>query len=461
MIAPRQNSLPPVPKAAWRGRAWRQIVGVLGLTWAWMGSGWGLCSAQSAAAPAATVAASAGAVTPLGEAPDWRQLLRHARRMTREEFSRCLEQLYLEKARFPVPWVVGPDAVVVQTGQPANPEIRIPFLRPGEQQTDPGPARYWRRPAEFPPRGERPPLSDVHIAIDPGHIGGPYATMEERFLSFQPGESIQEGDLTLVTAQVLEQRLKALGAYVTLVRQHAAPVTTKAPVDFRLPALETLRQAGFDRPLETYAGVTGEARLLTVQWQSEKLFYRVAEIHARAARVNQEIKPDLALCLHFNAESWGKATEPQPSPVNHLHLLVNGCYSPAELAHQDTRFEMLNRLFNRVHEEEIALAKPLAEALARTTGLPPYRYQTPNAREIPGSPYLYARNLLANRLYQCPTLYFEPFVMNHLETYQRLRRGHWIGRTLIGDRLVTSAIEDYVQGIVQGLVAHYSTHRPN
>ena len=414
-----------------------------------------------ASAPsAAPVAATANSITPLGQPPDWNQLLRYARLFTQEEFRRCLEDLYLEKTRFPVPWVIGPDAVVIQTGQPETPEVRIPFIRRGETPA-PAPSRYWRQPAEFPPLNERPPLSDVHIAIDPGHIGGPYAVMEERFLSFQPGESIQEGDLTLLTARILEQRLKDLGAYVTLVRQQPAPVTTKTPADFRLPALETLRQAGFDKPVDSYTGITGEARLLTIQWQSEKLFYRIAEIHARAARVNQEIKPDLALCLHFNAESWGKATEPQPSPVNHLHLLVNGCYSPAELAHQDTRFEMLTRLFNRVHEEEIAVARLLAESLARSTGLPPYRYQTPNAREIPGSPYLYARNLLANRLYQCPTVYFEPFVMNHMETYQRLRRGHWVGRTLIGDTLVTSAIEDYVQGIVDGLVAHYSAHRPS
>ena len=38
-----------------------------------------------------------------------------------------------------------------------------------------------------------------------------------------------------------------------------------------------------------------EGELLTVQWQSEKLFYRVSEIHARAAKVNQQIRPDLVL----------------------------------------------------------------------------------------------------------------------------------------------------------------------
>jgi hypothetical protein len=284
--------------------------------------------------------------------------------------------------------------------------------------------------------------------------------MEERHLSFKPGEAIQEGDLSLLTARVLEERLRALGAYVTLVRQHPQPVTTKTPGDFRPLAAETLRQSGFTAPADSYAGIQGEARLLTLQWQSEKFFYRIAEIHARALRVNEEIKPDIVLCLHFNAESWGDATAPQYSPVNHLHLLVNGCYSPAELANQDTRFEMFHRLFSRTWEEEVPLAKTLAETLATSTGLPPYTYTTPNAQPIAGSPFVFARNLLANRLYQCPVIFFEPYVMNHQQTYRRLLLGHWVGRTLIDGTLQSSAIEDYVQGIVKGLLKHYQTHRP-
>ncbi len=49
--------------------------------------------------------------------------------------------------------------------------------------------------------------------------------------------------------------------------------------------------------------------------------------------------------------------------------------------------------------------------------------------------------------------------MNHEETYRRLLAGHYLGRTRIGDRLQTSAVEDYVRGVVDGLVAHYQTQR--
>lgn len=407
---------------------------------------------------AAATATALDAVTPLGKEPDWKRLEAFARCQTQQDLETALEEVYLERSRFPLPWTVGTETLTVKTGRADLPEIVVPLAKAGDQAAEP--PRYWRRARELPRLEGRAPLSDLHIALDPGHIGGQYAQMEERFLSFQPGESIQEGDLTLLTARVLEEKLKALGAYVTLVRKEARPVTSQTPASLRHVALDTLRQAGFAQPKETYTGLSGDAKLLTVQWQSEKLFYRVSEIQARAALVNEKIKPDVVVCLHFNAEPWGDGAAPQFSPVNHLHILVNGCYSPGELSHQDTRFEMLSRVLAGIHREEIALAVPVAAAMAEATGLPAYRYQTPVARPVGGSEFVYARNLLANRLYQCPVIYLEPYVMNHQETYQRLRRGHWVGRTLIGDRMVTSAIEDYARGVVEGLLQYYQSQRP-
>jgi hypothetical protein len=276
----------------------------------------------------------------------------------------------------------------------------------------------------------------------------------------QHGEAIQEGDICLTIARVLAERLTALGAEVTLVRDRNEPVTPLRPEDLRLEATTLLKEAGIAQPAPTYEGLSGGAKAQTVQWQAEKLFYRVSEIHARADKVNTQIRPDLVVCLHLNAESWGDAEAPQFSPENHLHVLVNGCYAPVELEQADVRHEMFSRLFQRIHEEEIPLAGALGAALARTTGLPAYVYRTPNARRAGDSAYVYARNLLANRIYQCPVVYLEPFVMNHEATYRRLLHGHWLGRTLIQGRLQSSAIEDCIRGVVDGLTAHYQNRRP-
>jgi hypothetical protein len=369
-----------------------------------------------------------------------------------------MRDLYSNGSAFPPPWKLDPDGIVVMTGDPVKPETRIGFAT---RPTPPLPGtRTWRRATELPPLKGRPPLSDVHIAIDPGHIGGSFAVMEERHLSFAPGESILEGDLTLTTALVLAERLKALGAYVSLVRDNTNPVTDKRPAELTSNARQILAEAGFPKPVEYYTNLTGDAKILTVQWQSEKLFYRVSEIHARAKKVNETIKPDVVLCLHYNAEAWGDATKPQFSPASHMHVLVNGCYSPMELEQQDVRYEMLHRLFSRTHEEELPLAESVATGMRFATGLPAYVYTTPNARQAGTNAYVYARNLLANRVYQCPVVYLEPYVMNNEGTYRRLLNGHFIGRTLITGRLQTSAIEDYVRGIVSGVLNYYQKNRP-
>lgn len=397
-------------------------------------------------------------LSPLGTKPDWSKLQSFHQTLTRAEFEAAVRNIYYDGSPMPLPWTMEPDGVVVKTGDPTKPEARIGFA---SRATPPLPGtRTWRRAIELPPLKGRPPLSDVHIAIDPGHIGGGYAVMEERFLSFAPGEAIQEGNLSLITAQVLAERLKALGAYVSLVRDRQDPVTTLRPADLVDPARQILVEAGFPKPEENYNNATGDAKILTVQWQSEKLFYRVSEIQARAKKINETIKPDAVLCLHYNAEAWGDATKPQFSPMNHMHVLVNGCYSPLELEQQDVRFEMFHRLFSRMHEEELPLAEAVANGMRSATGLPAYVYTTPNARHVGSNAYIYARNLLANRLYQCPVVYLEPFVMNHEETYRRLLNGHYIGRTLTAGRLQTSAIEDYVRGIVNGVLAYYQKNRP-
>ncbi len=82
------------------------------------------------------------------------------------------------------------------------------------------------------------------------------------------------------------------------------------------------------------------------------MFYRVAEIRRRAKLVNETFRPDLVLCLHFNAEAWGDEKNPKLLDENHLHFLVTGSFSAEELDYEDQRFEMLTKLLNRSLSEE-------------------------------------------------------------------------------------------------------------
>lgn len=418
--------------------------------------------APSPAAPAQRIfnPADLSKRTPLAEAPNWSRLADLSKTMTADEFDLAWTTFFSDGRNEPPPWNRDASGITVPTGTSDGSTVRVEFRSSGDPL--PQPKRSWRMASELPPLQGKPVLTGLRIALDPGHIGGAFAKVEERFFTMNPQdpkEFIAEGDHVLAVAQMLKPRLEALGAVVSLVRDKQEPVTSQRPSDLRTTAIDILHQNGHLNPPESYTGVPAFQKMNTIQWESEKLFYRVSEIRARAQKVNSELKPDLVICMHLNAAPWGEAGEQVFSPENHLHLLINGCYAPEELRMQDTRFEMLHRLFSRMHEEELPVATAVAKAMAQTTGLPPFVYVTPNARLVSETGYVYARNLLANRLYDCPVIYLEPFVMNNEDVYHRLLQGPYSGRTLTNGRLRTSIYEDYAQSIIDGLVNYYRSKR--
>jgi hypothetical protein len=190
------------------------------------------------------------------------------------------------------------------------------------------------------------------------------------------------------------------------------------------------------------------------------LFYRYSEIRRRAALVNFKLHPDLVLCLHFNAEGWGDPNNPELTDTNHLHLLVNGSYLAEELELDDERFEMIRRLLSRAYDQELPLADTIATAMARETGLPPYQYPTTNSTTKVGtSGYVYARNLLATRLYRCPVVYCEPYVMNSKDVFARIQAGDYEGMRAINGVERKSIFREYADSVVDGLIEYYSKAR--
>jgi hypothetical protein len=209
----------------------------------------------------------------------------------------------------------------------------------------------------------------------------------------------------------------------------------------------------------SYSGPDDPSREDSIPWETERLFYRVEEIHTRAEIVNEKIKPDLVLCLHFNAEPWGDPSHPVLVSVNHLHLLVNGAYSSGELGFDDERFTMLLKLLNRTYSEELSCSESVAASMARITGLPPYRYSGSNAKSVGNSGYVWARNLLANRLYECPVIFIEPYVMNSQEFFARVQAGEYEGLRDFGGVMRQNIFEEYAQGVVDGIAAYFQATR--
>ncbi|MDB4712212.1 N-acetylmuramoyl-L-alanine amidase [Verrucomicrobiales bacterium] len=378
--------------------------------------------------------------------PDWSELEKYQKRITKKRFLTELKNVYSEQDAWKL--VVRINSEYAEIRAKGNQIFKLQF---GSSDHVPKNLRYWRKAGELPKNTniEKEPLKDLRVAIDPGHIGGKWARMEGRWYQLDgKGIEIKEGELTLLTAKLIKQKLQSLGATVILLRDQHEPVTKLRPEHFGELARKVLQSRG------------QYSEGLALKRESELLFYRKHEIRRRAYIINNTIQPDLTICVHFNAESWGNPNKPKLINRNHLHLLVNGNYSSTEFRLEDNRFHLFKRLLQNTHNEELAVNIAVASSMANETGLPPYKYSTSNAKLInQKQPYIYARNLLANRIYHCPVIFLEPYVMNSSTFYHRVTAGNYSGEKIISGKKRKSLIHEYADGVVGGLVNYYKIRR--
>ena len=139
-------------------------------------------------------------------------------------------------------------------------------------------------------------------------------------------------------------------------------------------------------------------------------------------------------------------------------MILNGAYTQRELAHDDERFQCVLKILQGNHAEESKLAAAAAASFHAESGLVAYQYEPNSSRavNVNGNPYLWGRNLMANRLYDCPVLYFEPYLMNGKDSYTRMQLGDYAGLGFVNGKLRPSIYREYVNAVTKGLVDYYT-----
>jgi hypothetical protein len=394
----------------------------------------------------------------LGAHPTWNVLENYQGTITHDEFAGLMQNVYCTHGLAPDLISIDEKSARILINRDADKFFTLRFARDDASRA--AVPRLWRPAKSLPAPPAAKPLAGLRVALDPGHLGGSWAKMEERWFQVGDKPPITEGDLTLRVARILAPQLRGLGATVSFVRNQTEPVTRKRPDDFKELARTILIKNGVPRPRAEVLDPEDPEKEHTIRWQSEILFYRYSEIRRRAVLVNTKLHPDVVLCLHFNAEGWGDPKNPTLIDHNHLHLLVNGSYLKEELEFDDERFEMVRRLLSRAYNEELPLADIVAAAMAKETGLPPYEYPTGNyVTKVGTTGYVYARNLLATRLYRCPVVYCEPYVMNSREGFERMEAGDYEGTRNINGVERKSIFREYADSVANGLADYYGKAR--
>jgi hypothetical protein len=122
-----------------------------------------------------------------------------------------------------------------------------------------------------------------------------------------------------------------------------------------------------------------------------------------------------------------------------------------EVAYDNQRFEMIWRLVNRWADKERLIAEHMSQAFAQETGLPAFTYKGPNALKIGAVEGVWARNLLANRIYEAPVIFLEPYIANSEEVYKRIQGVDSDPHDTNEGQSRKSLIKEYVDAVVLGL----------
>ena len=369
-------------------------------------------------------------LTDLADPPNWSRLDSFQKSISKQEFIRQLNEVYCPRKSWWSPWIeIEENRARIRKKAGSDDWYDLQFLESNET-------------SNF--SLSRFQLSGSKILIDPGHIGGDFSEMEGRHFAIGDDEPVKEGDLALSVALKLKSELQKKGAIVSLSREQNKPVSQKRPQDFK-----ELAQTWFSR-MEWLQKLSEEERSKRIQKRQELYFYRVSEIMVRSEIIRKS-QPDLVLCIHLNAAPWPDPDNKSLVTRNDYHVLVNGCYMGGEVAYDNQRFEMIWRLVNRWAGKERLIAEHMSQAFAQETGLPAFAYKGPNALKIGEVEGVWARNLLANRIYEAPVVFLEPYIANSEEVYQRIQMVDSVDEEINKNQKGRSIVKEYVDAVLLGL----------
>jgi N-acetylmuramoyl-L-alanine amidase len=391
---------------------------------------------------------AAGQLSPLATPPDWSSLDGYQRTITRAEFSRLINEVYSPDGNF---WryVQIDDTRMVLYSDPTKRE-RLFTLHFAPSASAEAVRPYFYHTAAVSTDPTRP-LAGLKIALDPGHIGGEWAQLEARYFKLGDDPPVLEAKLNMITCDLLAERLESDGATIIWAKHSYEPTTDLRPDSLHREAIEALAL----HP-DTTKKISGEDRIQhMIDNEAALLFYRVAEIRARGAIVNRQ-HPDLTICVHYNADSWGDPNNPILVDHSRLVIFINGAYEDSEIAYDDEKYDLLRKLLDRDAPQEERGCALVGQEMLDILKYPPETYPGGYfAHHVTSVPSVYARNLLANRIYHGPVIYCEGPYMNARDAYYRIIAGDYLGTRVIQGQRVESIYRQYAEAVEKGVLKYF------
>lgn len=275
------------------------------------------------------------------------------------------------------------------------------------------------------------PLSQARIAIDPGHFGGLFARLEERYIEM---ESIyfDEGTLAFLTALQLKKKLEEKGATVLLTRNEIGKgAYTEDFFDWLKNHPEYWKK---------------NVSLSTIFIR----YYNRLDLRARARLIN-DFHPDLTLLIHYNAidSELSNSLQTKVTKRNFNLVFIPGAFCSGELMNKEDRYHFLRLVCTQDIERSFTIAKKLIQQFTEQLQVPPLKALKNSGvgNSLVSVDGVFCRNLCLTRLIKGPLCYGETLVQNNLEEALALSKdGAFIEGIPCPERIICVA-EAYFQAV--------------
>ena len=283
-------------------------------------------------------------------------------------------------------------------------------------------------------------LSQVKIAIDPGHFGGQYARLEKRYVYIEHGEnklSFDEGTLAFLTALHLKKRLEERGVSVLLTRQMIGKGA------YREDFFDWLRQ---------HPEYWETKEILPTIFRS---YYNVIDLRERARMIN-EYHPDLTIIIHYNACNSDSVYFPQRTQItdrNFNLVFIPGAFFKEELTTVEDRYHFLRFICTQDLENSYHIAHKLMENFTLRLKVPPFSLSQNCRSGFSGYSLMledgiFSRNLCLTRLVQGALCYGESLIQNNLKEALALSKNEVVVDGIPCPKRVIDVAEAYLEAIL-------------
>jgi N-acetylmuramoyl-L-alanine amidase len=325
------------------------------------------------------------------------------------------------------------------------------------------------------------PLAGLRVAIDPGHLGGNMAIIEDRFIDMTlPDKThlqFNEGTLAAFTAKILRNYLVHAGAEVLLTREEPGQSVCSTSfndccakefgINNEQDWLNETKQQKIinhlkkskpsfvlcrnENPEERLRSITDAKdayeKVFALKKALFRLCYNSIDLRARIDKINA-FAPDITIIIHFNAS--GSAYD--ISSNNYNLVFIPGSFLNGELKEQRFREEFVRLLLTDDLEKSLSLSQEIIKNFNDTLGVPTMKcrlYQPKTTIFVDAG--IYCRNLGLTRGVHSPICYGETLIQNNVEEAKRLTQKDFdFEGQLISSRLADVA-RAYFYGICEYL----------